>query len=95
MEVRKGCAQGGAVRVPCIFAGLPTNTCGCDEYRNGASASDAVTCKKNQQEQGRWKCMPPNSGDGLCPGDHTQCVQFPAGACAAFHRNGPLCLAGD
>jgi hypothetical protein len=51
------------------------NSCGCDEYRNGASASDAVTCRKNQQEQGLWKCMPPSAGDDLCPGDHTRCVQ--------------------
>ena len=41
---------------------------GCGEYRNGATSSDAFLCRK--LEAGVLKCMPPNQGDGNCPGDH-------------------------
>ncbi|KAK3242005.1 hypothetical protein CYMTET_48283 [Cymbomonas tetramitiformis] len=49
--------------------GLPA--CECDEYRNGANAEDMELCFK--EEEGVGKCMPPNSGDDRCPGDHLRC----------------------
>ena len=48
------------------------DTCVCERYRNGAGPADRVVCGK--KEAGVVWCMPPNPGDGLCPGDHAQCV---------------------
>ncbi|KAK3245876.1 hypothetical protein CYMTET_44577 [Cymbomonas tetramitiformis] len=43
-----------------ITFGQAADSCGCDEYRNGASADDEYICVKNQEEQGVTKCLPPN-----------------------------------
>lgn len=44
--------------------------CGCQEVQGG-SRTTGILCKK--LEANVVKCLPPNNGDGLCPGDHSMC----------------------
>jgi hypothetical protein len=55
--------------------------CPKDSFRNGATASDTVLCTKvirvattSAGEAPLSECTRPNPGDGLCPGDMSQCV---------------------
>ena len=72
----ESCGFGGWSNGPVVAAGGTTTggRCGCQQYRNGAAATDNNICRKNSREQGKWLCMPANSGDGRCPGDHTKCI---------------------
>jgi len=66
-------ANGCAYRAyTCGGTERPIGSC-CGEFRNGAKRGDEVVCRKNTMEQGIFKCMRPNGGDGKCPGDHSKC----------------------
>ena len=53
------------------FRNLQTE-CVCNSYLNGASSNDDNLCMKI----GTTQCYPPNSGDGLCPGDMLACTNI-------------------
>ena len=54
----------------CWLHTSPLGNCNCDEYRNGASPSDPVSCRKWEN---RWLCYPllfdQQNPSGYCPAD--------------------------
>eukprot|EP01065_Artemidia_motanka_P019382 TRINITY_DN22_c1_g2_i1.p1 TRINITY_DN22_c1_g2~~TRINITY_DN22_c1_g2_i1.p1 ORF type:complete len:3968 (+),score=1484.88 TRINITY_DN22_c1_g2_i1:103-11904(+) len=62
----------------------------CGAFRNQATRNDPIVCRKRQPEQGVHYCLPPNRGDGKCPGDHDRCqltIRWPDAKTSARHAS--------